>query len=237
MSQQSVNADPGELNKFSAMAYQWWDPDGEFKPLHAMNPLRVRFIDERAPLAGKRVLDVGCGGGLLAEAMSRYGAEVTGIDLVPDSLEVARLHALESGVKVDYREQSAESLADEETEGFDIITCLEMLEHVPEPGGIIEACSRLLKPGGQIFFSTINRTPKAYALAIVAAEYIMGMLAKGTHDYKKFIRPAELGRWSEEAGLTLQEVQGIIYNPLNRKFRLSETDVDVNYIVHAHKPA
>lgn len=230
------NADPGELGKFDALAHQWWDPEGEFQPLHEMNPLRVQFIDARAPLAGAKVLDVGCGGGLLAEAMANYGAEVTAIDLVPSSLEVARLHALESGVNVDYRESTAEALAEEQAGTYDIVTCLEMLEHVPEPASVIDACGRLVKPGGQVFFSTINRTPKAYLLAILAAEYVLRLLAKGTHEYERFVRPSELARFAVAAGLSVQEIQGILYNPLKRGFRLSETDVDVNYIVHTQRP-
>jgi len=225
-----ANADPAELAKFSALAHRWWDPTSEFKPLHDINPLRLDYIDRLAGLAGKRVLDVGCGGGLLAEAMARRGAQVTGIDLCEKALKVARLHQLESEVPVDYRYVSAEALAEAEPDGFDIVTCLEMLEHVPDPASVIRACYRMVKPGGQVFFSTINRNPKAYLFAIIGAEYLLRLLPRGTHDFKKFIRPSELGAWSRAAGLQVKDIIGLTYNPLTKHYKL-EADVDVNYMI------
>ena len=234
---QAGNVDPGEIAKFEALASRWWDPDSEFKPLHDINPLRLDFIDARAGLAGKRVVDVGCGGGLLAEAMAHRGARVTGIDLGEAPLAVARLHAEESGVEVDYRHVSVEALAEEAPGRFDVVTCLEMLEHVPDPASVVRACAALAKPGGQVFFSTLNRTPKAYALAILGAEYLLRMLPRGTHDYAKFIRPAELAAWCREAGLEVREQNGLVYHPITRRYRLSERDVSVNYLMHCRREA
>ncbi|NLD00244.1 MAG: bifunctional 2-polyprenyl-6-hydroxyphenol methylase/3-demethylubiquinol 3-O-methyltransferase UbiG, partial [Gammaproteobacteria bacterium] len=211
-----------------------WDRESEFKPLHDINPLRVNWINERAPLAGQKVLDVGCGGGILSEAMAQRGAQVTGIDMGEAPLAVARLHQLESGVEVTYRQVTAEALAEEMPGQFDVVTCLEMLEHVPDPASIIRACYALVKPGGQVFFSTINRNPKAYLFAIVGAEYILRMLPRGTHDFKKFIRPSELGAWSRAAGLEVHDIIGLTYNPLTKRYKL-EADVDVNYMLHTTK--
>ena len=225
------NVDEGEIRKFEAMAETWWDPDGDFAPIHQMNPLRLGYIDERAPLAGRRVLDIGCGGGILSEAMAAAGAEVTGIDLAAGPLAVARTHARESGVEVEYLETGAEDLAAERPEAYEVITCLEMLEHVPEPASVIAACSRLVRPGGDVFFSTINRTAKAFALAIVGAEYVLRLLPRGTHEYEKLIRPSELEAWARQADLRLEELTGVRYNPLTRHFSLT-SDVDVNYIAH-----
>ncbi len=224
------NVDQAEIAKFEALAHRWWDRESEFKPLHEINPLRVNWIDEHISLAGKKVLDVGCGGGILSEAMARRGAQVTGIDMGEAPLSVARLHLLESGLEVDYRQITAESLAEESPETFDVVTCLEMLEHVPDPASVIRACHRIVKPGGQVFFSTINRNPKAYALAIVGAEYLLQLLPRGTHDYKKFIRPSELGAWSRDTGLTVKDIVGLTYNPLTKHYKLS-ADVDVNYMI------
>ncbi|MGJ7456896.1 bifunctional 2-polyprenyl-6-hydroxyphenol methylase/3-demethylubiquinol 3-O-methyltransferase UbiG [Halomonas sp. MA07-2] len=232
---QACNVDPGEIAKFEALASRWWDPESEFKPLHEINPLRLDFIDARAGLAGKRVVDVGCGGGLLAEAMAHRGARVTGIDLGEAPLAVARLHADESGVEVNYRRISVEALADEMPGEFDVVTCLEMLEHVPNPASVVHACAALVKPGGQLFFSTLNRNPKAYALAILGAEYVLGLLPRGTHDYQKFIRPAELAGWCRAAGIEVQEQSGLVYNPLTRRYRLHPTDVSVNYLMHCRR--
>lgn len=229
------NVDPGEIAKFEALAERWWDPESEFKPLHDINPLRLDFIDARAGLAGRRVVDVGCGGGILAEAMAHRGAIVTGIDLGEAPLAVARLHATESGVELEYRNVSVETLAEERPGTFDVVTCLEMLEHVPDPASVVRACARLVKPGGQVFFSTLNRNPKAYALAILGAEYLLRMLPRGTHDYAKFIRPSELAGWCREAGLEVREQSGLVYNPLTRRYRLSARDVSVNYLMHCRR--
>ena len=234
---QTGNVDPGEIAKFEALASRWWDPESEFKPLHDINPLRLDFIDARAGLAGKRVVDVGCGGGLLAEAMAHRGARVTGIDLGEAPLAVARLHAEESGVEVDYRCISVEAMAEETPDQFDVVTCLEMLEHVPDPASVVRACAALVKPGGQLFFSTLNRNPKAYLLAILGAEYVLGLLPRGTHDYEKFIRPAELAGWCRANGLEVQEQSGLVYNPLTRHYRLHPTDVSVNYMMHCRREA
>ena len=223
-----MNADPAELQKFSELAHRWWDPQGEFRPLHELNPLRLGWIDGLAPLAGKRVLDVGCGGGILSEAMARLGAQVTGIDLSEKPLKVAELHLLESGLAVSYRKISAEDLAEAQPGTFDVVTCMELLEHVPEPPSTVAACAKLVKPGGRVFFSTINRNPKAYLFAVVGAEYLLGLLPKGTHDYQRFIRPSELTRWCREAGLGPVELKGMTYNPLTQQYRLGE-DCDVNY--------
>ena len=225
------NVDHAEIAKFEALAHRWWDRESEFKPLHEINPLRVNWIDERASLAGKRVLDVGCGGGILSEAMALRGATVTGIDMGEAPLAVARLHQLESGVEVTYRQITAEAMAQEAPGAFDVVTCLEMLEHVPDPSSVIRACARLVKPGGQVFFSTINRNPKAYLFAIIGAEYIMKLLPRGTHDFKKFIRPSELGSWSRDAELRVRDMIGLTYNPLTKHYKLAP-DVDVNYMLH-----
>ena len=227
-----INADPIELDKFGELAHRWWDPNSEFKPLHDINPLRLDWIDRTIGLAGKRVLDVGCGGGLLSEGMAVRGAQVTGIDLSEKPLGVAKLHLLETGQKVDYRKIAVEALADEMPGAFDAVTCLEMLEHVPNPSSVVTACARLVKPGGQVFFSTLNRNPKAYLLAVIGAEYVLQMLPKGTHDYAKFIKPSELARWAKLAGLEPAELLGMSYNPLTRKYTLS-TDTGVNYLMRA----
>lgn len=234
MENTSPNVDRQEVAKFEELAHRWWDPESEFKPLHEINPLRLDFIDERAQLAGKTVLDVGCGGGILAESMAARGARVTGIDAGEAPLSVARLHQLESGVEVEYERTTAEALADARPESFDVVTCMEMLEHVPEPASVIAACARLVKPGGHAFFSTINRNPKSYLFAIVGAEYVLRLLPKGTHDFAKFIRPSEIGDWTRHAGLEMREIIGMTYNPLTRIYALGK-DVDVNYIVHTVK--
>lgn len=231
---QEQNVDPAELQKFAILAHRWWDQNSEFKPLHEINPLRLDFIDRHAQLSGKRVLDVGCGGGILAESMVQRGAEVTGIDLGERALKVARLHSLESGVKVDYRLVAVEALAAEEPESFDVVTCMEMLEHVPDPAAVISACSRLVKPGGHVFFSTINRNFKAYLFAVVGAEYVLNMLPKGTHEYEMFIKPSELSAYVRRSGLTVSGLKGMSYNPLSKRYRLDD-DVSVNYLLHATK--
>ncbi|HQU81318.1 MAG TPA: bifunctional 2-polyprenyl-6-hydroxyphenol methylase/3-demethylubiquinol 3-O-methyltransferase UbiG [Azonexus sp.] len=227
-----LNADPAELDKFGELAHRWWDPNSEFKPLHDINPLRLDWIDDAISLRGKRVVDVGCGGGLLSEGMAVRGAEVTGIDLSEKPLGVAKLHLLESGQKVDYRKVAVEQLATEMPGAFDAVTCLEMLEHVPDPASIVAACARLVKPGGQVFFSTINRNPKAYLFAVIGAEYLLQMLPKGTHDFARFIKPSELTRWCKQAGLEPDELIGMTYNPLTRHYALGR-DTDVNYLVRA----
>jgi len=229
---QQANADPAEIAKFEALASRWWDPQSEFKPLHEINPLRLDYIDQLSNgLAGKAVIDVGCGGGILAESMAERGATVTGIDMGRAPLEVARLHGLESGVNVDYQQISAEQMADRHPQQFDVVTCMEMLEHVPDPASTIAACARLVKPGGTVFFSTINRNPKAYLFAIVGAEYLLRLLPKGTHDYAKFIRPSELEAWARHAGLKMHNLTGMSYNPLNQQYSLGR-DLDVNYLAH-----
>ena len=226
-----LNVDRAEVAKFEALASRWWDRESEFKPLHDINPLRTNYIDRHASLAGKKVLDVGCGGGILSEAMSQRGADVTGIDMGEAPLNIAKLHALESGVSVKYQQIPVEQLAEEMPASFDVVTCLEMLEHVPDPASIIQACYKLVKPGGMVFFSTINRNPKAYAMAIIGAEYIMRMLPAGTHDYDKFIKPSELTRWCRAADLSVLDMTGMIYNPLTQEYSLKDQDVDVNYLV------
>jgi 2-polyprenyl-6-hydroxyphenyl methylase/3-demethylubiquinone-9 3-methyltransferase len=236
MKQAAPNIDPAELDKFDQLASRWWDPDSEFKPLHDINPLRLDYISRRAPLAERKIIDVGCGGGLLSEGMAHLGARVTGIDMGEAPLSVARLHLLESGAEVDYQRITAEEMAARHPQAFDTCTCLEMLEHVPDPASVVQACADLVEPGGQVFFSTINRNPKAYLFAIIGAEYLLRMLPKGTHDYRKFIRPSELERWARSAGLELQELTGMTYNPLSAEYRLGE-DVDVNYLAWFSKPA
>ncbi|WP_066254664.1 bifunctional 2-polyprenyl-6-hydroxyphenol methylase/3-demethylubiquinol 3-O-methyltransferase UbiG [Hydrogenophaga flava] len=232
----NVNADPAELAKFSDLAHRWWDPDSEFKPLHQINPLRLGWIDGQTSLAGKRVLDIGCGGGILSDSMARKGADVTGIDLSTKALKVAQLHALEAGTQnVSYREISAEALAQEQPAGFDVVTCMEMLEHVPDPASVVRACSVLVKPGGWVFFSTINRNPKSFLFAIVGAEYLLRMLPKGTHEYAKMIRPSELAAHCRAAGLSLEQTRGMEYNPLTQRYWLSN-DTSVNYLVSSRKP-
>ena len=230
-----MNADPFELQKFSDLAHRWWDPTSEFRPLHEINPLRLEWINARVPLSGKRVLDVGCGGGILAESMARKGAKVTGIDLSEKALKVADLHSLESGVEVRYELISAESLASTEPEQYDVVTCMEMLEHVPDPGSVVRACATLVKPGGHVFFSTINRNPKAYLFAVLGAEYLLRLLPKGTHDYAKFITPAELAQLARDAGLHVGALKGMTYNPLTKIYSLNQ-DTDVNYLVACSKP-
>lgn len=230
------NADPQELDKFSQLAHRWWDPSSEFRPLHEINPLRLDWIDRIAGVSGKTVLDIGCGGGILSESMARRGAQVCGIDLSDKALGVAKLHLLESGLSVNYRKLSAEALAAEEPGKYDIVTCMEMLEHVPDPASIINACAQLVKPGGHVFFSTLNRNPKAYLLAVIGAEYVLNLLPKGTHDYAKFIRPAELCRWAKSVGLEPDELIGMGYNPLTRVYRLNR-DTSVNYLVHTTRSA
>ena len=231
---QGLNADAAELQKFADLAHRWWDPASEFKPLHEINPLRLGLIDRVAKLLGKRVLDVGCGGGILSESMSSKGADVTGIDLGEKALQVARLHGLESGVRVDYRLVSVEALAEEMPESFDVVTCMEMLEHVPDPAAVVKACARLLKPGGTVFFSTINRNSKAYLYAVVGAEYVLNLLPRGTHEYEKFIKPSELAGWCRHAELSDVHFKGMTYNPLTRQYRLVD-DVSVNYILYTTK--
>ena len=230
----TTNADPKELDKFGELAHRWWDPNSEFKPLHDINPLRLGWIDRSRPLRGQKVLDVGCGGGLLSEGMANLGAQVTGIDLSEKALGVARLHLLESGRQVEYRLLAVEALADEMPGAFDTVTCLEMLEHVPDPASVVSACARLARPGGQVFFSTINRNPKAYLMAVVGAEYVLKMLPRGTHDYARFLRPAELARHCRDAGLTVAEIVGMSYNPLSRTYSLGG-DTSVNYLIRAQR--
>jgi 2-polyprenyl-6-hydroxyphenyl methylase/3-demethylubiquinone-9 3-methyltransferase len=232
----NVNADPAELDKFGELAHRWWDPNSEFKPLHDINPLRLDWIDNAIGLSGKRVLDVGCGGGLLSEGMAVRGAEVTGIDLSEKPLGVAKLHLLESGQKVDYRKISAEQMAEEMPGAFDAVTCLEMLEHVPDPASIVASCARLVKPGGQVFFSTINRNPKAYLFAVIGAEYLLQMLPRGTHDFARFIKPSELTRWCKQSDLEPDELTGMTYNPLTKHYALGR-DTDVNYLIRATRNA
>jgi 2-polyprenyl-6-hydroxyphenyl methylase / 3-demethylubiquinone-9 3-methyltransferase len=226
-----INADLRELEKFSELAHRWWDPEGEFKPLHRINPLRLDHIDRIAELRGKTVVDVGCGGGILSEAMAARGAQVTGIDLAEKPLQVARLHLFESGLEVEYLKVSAEELAVQRPEHYDVVTCMEMLEHVPDPASVVAACARMVKPGGWLFFATINRNPKSYLYAIVGAEYLLRLLPRGTHDYARFIKPSELGTMCREAGLEVAGVIGMTYNPVTRVFAL-ENDASVNYILH-----
>ncbi|CAN7405361.1 bifunctional 2-polyprenyl-6-hydroxyphenol methylase/3-demethylubiquinol 3-O-methyltransferase UbiG [Acidovorax sp. LjRoot66] len=232
-----LNADPAELAKFSALAHRWWDPESEFRPLHQINPLRLDWIHALCGLGGKRVLDVGCGGGILADSMARKGADVMGIDLASKALRVAQLHALEAGTKgVQYREISVEALAAEQPASFDVVTCMEMLEHVPDPASVVKACSELVKPGGWVFFSTIHRNAKAFMLAIVGAEYVLNMLPRGTHEYAKMIRPSELASHCRAAGLDVQQTRGLEYNPITKRYWLS-SDTSVNYMFATQRPA
>lgn len=232
---QPANVDPAELKRFSDIAHRWWDPQGAMRPLHELNPLRLKWIDDKVGLAGKRVLDIGCGGGILTEAMAARGAEVTGIDMTAKLLKVAELHALESGARVDYRLTSAEALAAQEPGRYDVVTCLEMLEHVPDPRAVVRACADLARPGGWIFFSTINRNPKSFIFAIVGAEYVLNLLPRGTHEYAKFIKPSELAGYARDSDLQAEELIGMTYNPLTRVFRL-EPDTAVNYLLACRKP-
>jgi 2-polyprenyl-6-hydroxyphenyl methylase/3-demethylubiquinone-9 3-methyltransferase len=232
-----ANVDPAEIAKFEAMASRWWDRNSEFKPLHDINPLRANYIDRYSPVSGQRLVDVGCGGGILAEAMAQRGAQVTGIDMGEAPLAVAKLHQLESGVDVDYFQSTAEELAVKAPASFDIVCCLEMLEHVPDPGAVIKACADMAKPGAALYFSTINRNPKAFMFAIVGAEHILRLLPAGTHEYDKFIKPSELAGWIRDAGLVLEDMTGLTYNPITRTYRLNPRDVSVNYMVHTVKPA
>ena len=231
----AANVDQAELTKFSSLAHRWWDVDGEFGPLHAINPLRLDWIDGIAPLKGQRVLDVGCGGGILADAMARKGADVLGIDLAEKSLKVAQLHALEAGTsQITYRLVAAEALAAEMPDQFDVVTCMEMLEHVPDPASVVQACARLAKPGGWVFFSTINRNPKSFLMAILGAEYVLNLVPRGTHEYARLLRPSELARFCRDAGLDMQQSCGLQYNPISRRYRLS-TNTSVNYMLATRK--
>ena len=234
---QGMNVDPQEIAKFEALASRWWDRSSEFKPLHEINPLRANYIDQHSPVAGKRLVDVGCGGGILAESMAQRGATVTGIDMGEAPLSVAKLHQRESGLEIHYLQSTAEQLAAKEAGNFDIVCCLEMLEHVPDPAAVVTACAELAQPGGALYFSTINRNPKAYVFAIVGAEHILQLLPAGTHEYDKFIKPSELASWIRDAGLVLEDMTGLTYNPLTKRYRLNPKDVSVNYMVRAAKPA
>ena len=229
-----VNVDPSEIDKFSQLAHKWWDKNSEFKPLHDINPLRIHFIERIAGIQGQTMLDVGCGGGILSEGLAEKGAVVTGIDLADKSLKVARLHLLESGNKVTYQCVPAEQFAEENPGAFDSVVCMEMLEHVPDPASIVASCAKLVKPGGYVFFSTLNRNPKAYVMAVLGAEYLLGMLPKGTHEYSRFMKPSELGRMVRSAGLTLVEMAGLTYNPVNQSYALSD-DTTVNYMMACRK--
>ncbi|WP_227815065.1 bifunctional 2-polyprenyl-6-hydroxyphenol methylase/3-demethylubiquinol 3-O-methyltransferase UbiG [Nitrogeniibacter aestuarii] len=229
-----MNADPAELQKFSEIAHRWWDPESEFRPLHEINPLRLDWIDGIVSLEGKRVIDVGCGGGILAEGMAFRGANVTGIDLGEKALSVARLHLHESGLDIDYQHISAEDMADTNPDAFDVVTCLEMLEHVPDPASIVAACARMVKPGGHVFFSTINRNAKAYLLAVIGAEYVLNLLPRGTHDYAKFIKPSELSRMARVNGLATRTMCGLTYNPITKVYALGN-DTGVNYLMHTQR--
>jgi 2-polyprenyl-6-hydroxyphenyl methylase / 3-demethylubiquinone-9 3-methyltransferase len=230
------NVDPAEIARFQSAASRWWDPQGEMRPLHDLNPVRLDYVERAAGLAGLDVLDVGCGGGLLAEAMARKGARVVGLDMASDLLEVAKLHALESGIPLEYRLESAEDHAVAHAAAYDVVTCMEMLEHVPDPTAVVDALATMVRPGGHVFLSTINRTPRAYALAIVGAEYVLRLLPAGTHTYEKFIRPSELAAWADAAGLTLVDISGLDYDPFTRRAAL-KSDASVNYVMHLRRPA
>lgn len=232
----AANVDPAELAKFQALAARWWDPESEFRPLHEINPLRLDWIDARASLAGKRVLDVGCGGGILSEAMAGRGAQVKGIDLGARALQVAELHALDTGIEVEYERIAVEALAQREPGRYDVVTCMELLEHVPDPESVVRACATLVRPGGWVFFSTINRNPKAFLLAIVGAEYVLRLLPRGTHEYEKFIRPSELARAARRSRLEVADLTGLTYNPITRQYRLDADDLDVNYMMACRRP-
>jgi 2-polyprenyl-6-hydroxyphenyl methylase/3-demethylubiquinone-9 3-methyltransferase len=229
------NVDPNEIRKFEELASRWWDKNSEFKPLHDINPLRANWIDNLAPVAEKKVLDVGCGGGILAESLAQRGAQVTGIDMGDAPLGVAKLHQLESGLSIDYQKSTAEDFAQQHENAFDVVTCLEMLEHVPDPSSVVKACAKMVKPGGHVFFSTINRNPKSFLFAIIGAEYVLRLLPRGTHEYAKFIRPSELANWSREADLQVNQMTGLLFNPLTKKYRLSDSDMDVNYMISTQK--
>ncbi|MBQ45382.1 MAG: bifunctional 3-demethylubiquinol 3-O-methyltransferase/2-polyprenyl-6-hydroxyphenol methylase [Porticoccaceae bacterium] len=231
-----MNLDPQEISKFEELASRWWDPSSEFKPLHEINPLRANWIDKRAEVAEKTLLDVGCGGGIFSEAMAQRGAIVTGIDMGDAPLAVANLHKLESGLNIDYFKATAESFSDSNFQRFDAVTCLEMLEHVPNPASVVKACASMTKPGGTLFFSTINRNPKSYLFAIIGVEYVLKLLPKGTHDFAKFIKPSELTSWIRDASLELQDITGLLYNPITKNYKLSQNDVDVNYMISVTKP-
>jgi 2-polyprenyl-6-hydroxyphenyl methylase/3-demethylubiquinone-9 3-methyltransferase len=231
-----MNLDPQEISKFEELASRWWDPSSEFKPLHEINPLRANWIDKRAEVAEKTLLDVGCGGGIFSEAMAQRGAIVTGIDMGDAPLAVANLHKLESGLNIDYFKATAESFSDSNFQRFDAVSCLEMLEHVPNPASVVKACASMTKPGGTLFFSTINRNPKSYLFAIIGVEYVLKMLPKGTHDFAKFIKPSELTSWIRDASLELQDITGLLYNPITKNYKLSQNDVDVNYMISVTKP-
>jgi 2-polyprenyl-6-hydroxyphenyl methylase/3-demethylubiquinone-9 3-methyltransferase len=237
MTETRRNVDHAEISKFEALAARWWDPHSELKTLHEINPLRLGYIDRASALRGKEVLDVGCGGGILSEAMAARGAKVLGIDMGEEPLRVAELHTLESGVDVDYRQIAAEDLADERPASFDIVTCMELLEHIPDPASVIDACARLVRPGGQVFLSTLNRNPKSYLFAIVGAEYVLGMLPRGTHDFARFIRPSELDSWVRRTDLRITDLTGLTYNPITRHYRLDPKDISVNYMVTCKRPA
>ncbi|MBK1630156.1 bifunctional 3-demethylubiquinol 3-O-methyltransferase/2-polyprenyl-6-hydroxyphenol methylase [Thiohalocapsa halophila] len=237
MTDTTPNIDASEIHKFEEIASRWWDPESEFKPLHEINPLRLGYVQSHVKLTDKKVLDVGCGGGILAEAMAAAGAEVTGIDMGEEPLRVAELHTLETGVEVDYRQITAEALADDMPGAFDVVTCMEMLEHVPDPGSVVDACARLVRPGGHVFFSTLNRNPKSYLFAIVGAEYMLNLLPHGTHDYARFIRPAELDRWVRATDLRIVDLAGLTYNPVTRVYRLAPKDISVNYMATCRRPA
>lgn len=229
------NIDASEIAKFDALAKNWWDTTGDFKPLHDINPLRAGFIDEHSPVAEKKVLDVGCGGGILCEALAHRGARVTGIDMAETPLAIAESHAQLSELDITYEQSTAEHFANQHSQTFDVVTCLEMLEHVPDPSSVISACAQLVKPGGHVYFSTINRNPKAYLFAIIGAEYILKLLPKGTHDYDKFIRPSELAQWARQSDLTLAHTTGMTYNPITKRYKLTDNDVSVNYLMHTTK--
>jgi len=236
MTETTANVDHAEINKFESLAARWWDPHSEFKSLHDINPLRLGYINRAAKIAGKEVLDVGCGGGILSESMAAAGAKVLGIDMGEEPLRVAELHTLESGVEVDYRQVTVEQLAEERPESFDVVTCMELLEHVPDPGSVIDACSRLVRPGGHVFLSTLNRNPKSYLFAIVGAEYLLGLLPRGTHDFSRFIKPSEMDAWVRGTELRITDITGLTYNPITREYKLDPKDLDVNYLVTCRKP-